>query len=114
MQLDILSKRDTTSDAIRHWTTRRILFSLGKLQGAVRSVRVRLRDDNGPKGGVDKRCLMEARLARSGRVVAEVRDADLYTAISRAAQRLGRRVRTEIERRRDHHARHPRPLIPPH
>ena len=84
--------------SIRAWAERRVLFALGQFGERVRSVLVRLTDLNGTKGGTDQRCSMEARVAHAGSIVAEVEDPDLYSAISRTADRLGRRVRTELDR----------------
>lgn len=98
MNIRVHSRSIELTEAIREWANRRVLFAVGQFGTRVRSVSVRLSDENGPKGGADQRCLMEARIASAGSVVAEVQDPDLYTAISRAADRLGRRVRTELDR----------------
>lgn len=100
MQIRVHCRSITLTASIREWASRRVLFAVGQFGTRVRSVAVRLSDENGPKGGHDQRCLMEARIASAGCVVAEVRDPDLYAAISRAADRLGRRVRTELDRQR--------------
>lgn len=98
MHVNVYSRNAELTEAIRDWAARRVLFALGQFGPRVRSVAVRLSDENGPKGGTDQRCLMEARVVSAGSVVAEVHDQDLYTAISRCADRLGRRVRTELDR----------------
>lgn len=100
MQIRVNCRNVTLTASIREWASRRVLFAVGQFGTRVRSVTVLLSDENGPKGGHDQRCLMEARIASAGSVVAEVKDPDLYTAISRAADRLGRRVRTELDRQR--------------
>jgi ribosome-associated translation inhibitor RaiA len=61
-------------------------------------VEVHLRDDNGPKSGVDKRCLIEARLAGLEPLAVESRAADLYQAIHDACGKLERAIRNRIER----------------
>ncbi|HYE61159.1 MAG TPA: HPF/RaiA family ribosome-associated protein [Phycisphaerales bacterium] len=86
--------------SIREWAERRVAFALGQFAGHVRCVRIRVADQNGPRGGADQRCVMVAPVARLGPVSAEVTDADLYRAISRAADRLGRRVRALLDRER--------------
>jgi ribosome-associated translation inhibitor RaiA len=62
-------------------------------------IQVRLFDINGTRGGVDKGCLLHARLGRGRRsvVITDV-DSDLYRAISGAFVRLDRAVRTELGR----------------
>lgn len=100
MQIDVRRRDGQLTEEIQQWARRRVLFALGQFGTRVRSVSIRLNDENGPKGGVDQRCLMEARIAGAANVVADVHDADLSAAISRAADRLGRRVRTELDRER--------------
>lgn len=100
MRVDIVYHDGPLTGSLRDWTERRVLFAIGQFGPAVRAVRVSLADQNGPRGGPDQRCLMEARMARASRVVAEVVDADLYAAVSRAADRLHRRVRTALDRAR--------------
>ncbi len=100
MQIEVRSRRGTVTPSIRQWAERRIRFAVGQFGAQVRKVRGVLSDENGPKGGVDKRCQLEARCGDLGVILAEVRDTDVYAAISRAAERLGRRVRTAVERKR--------------
>lgn len=65
-------------------------------------VEVHLRDDNGPKSGVDKRCLLEARLAGLDPLAVESRGSDLYAAITDAAKKLERAIRHKVERHDEH------------
>lgn len=61
-------------------------------------IEVHLRDDNGPKAGVDKRCLLEARLAGLDPLAVEAKGNDLYTVIADAAGKLERAIRHKVER----------------
>lgn len=100
MQIDIRCREGPATSALREWTERRVRFAVGQFGAAIRSVLVRLSDENGPRGGTDQRCTMEARIPRLDPVVVEVSDADAYAAVSRAAERLQRRVRTVLGRQR--------------
>jgi hypothetical protein len=72
---------------------RRLEFALGRFHGRIRSVTVRVADVNGPRGGVDKTCLVTIRLDASKRgVVIEDTDVDAAVAIDRAADRASRAV----------------------
>ncbi|HRJ48546.1 MAG TPA: HPF/RaiA family ribosome-associated protein, partial [Opitutaceae bacterium] len=93
MKINVRSRTSQVTPSIREWAERRVLFALGQFSARLRVVHVCLSDENGPKGGADQRCLMEARMTPGRGVVAEDRDPDLYAAVSRAAERLGRRVR---------------------
>ena len=88
-------------EALREHAQRRVLFALGRFAARLDSVRVRLVDANGPRGGPDKVCRMVARLQRQGAVRVEETDADAFAAVARAAERLGRGVAREVERRRE-------------
>lgn len=55
-----------------------------------------LKDVNGPKGGVDKHCRLEARPRGTEPIVTDHQDEDAYTCVTRAAEKLGK----ALERRR--------------
>ncbi len=77
---------------------KRLEFALGRFASRVRSLTVRLTDVNGPRGGVDKRCLMMIHLARPSRVIViEDVDVDAGVAVSRAAERASRAVARAVE-----------------
>ena len=66
-------------------------------------IRVRVFDTNGPRGGSDKVCLVQANLRRRPEsVVASHVDADLYRAIAAAFAKLERGTRSVLGSRRAH------------
>jgi hypothetical protein len=79
---------------------RRLAFALGRFGPRVLQVTVFLADENGPKGGLDKRCRLVARLARLGVITVEDRDAELTTLMDRSTDRLERAIERALERRR--------------
>ncbi len=77
---------------------RRLEFALGRFSSRVRSLSVRLKDLNGPRGGHDKQCQLDVRLIRPKRVIIiEDVDAEIETAISRAADRASRAIARAID-----------------
>jgi ribosome-associated translation inhibitor RaiA len=66
----------------------------------VRRVAVKLRDVNGPHGGVDKACRIVVSLHRRATIAVEAVDRDLYTAVTRSARKLREAVRRRVTRRR--------------
>jgi ribosome-associated translation inhibitor RaiA len=104
LDIELRSSNLPISTALREHVARRIDFALRRFAIRIERIVVRLVDVNGPKGGLDKRCRIVARLSRSRSVVVEAIDADAYVAVSQAAIRLDERVARLVTRRR------PRPL----
>ena len=72
---------------------RRVRTALRRYAAHIRAVRVRLRDVNGPRGGVDKECTIAVRLALPHRLLLiEDVDASAAVATDRAADRAARAV----------------------
>jgi ribosomal subunit interface protein len=76
--------------ALQEYAQRRVGAALGRFAGKVTRVVVRLTDVNGPRGGVDKRCLVHVSLSDRPAVVIKDSQDDLYVAIDRAAARAAR------------------------
>lgn len=83
------------SEALRSYIEHRLRLSLRRFGDKLDRVMVRLKDVNGPRGGVDKRCRVSMRLGRHGKVRLEQTHADIYEAIRSASARL----RNSISRR---------------
>ncbi|MEY4094729.1 MAG: hypothetical protein RLZZ53_1928 [Acidobacteriota bacterium] len=80
-------------EAIAERARRRVRFALDRFGNRVRSVRVRITDINGPRGGVDKQCIVAVRLQHPTRLMLiEHMAADFGEAVDRAADRAGRSV----------------------
>lgn len=77
---------------------KRLEFALGRFSGRVRSLTVRLKDLNGPRGGPDKHCQIAVRLDYPRRVIL-IEDVDEApeVAVSRAAERASRAVARAIQ-----------------
>ena len=59
---------------------------------------MRLTDENGPRGGVDKRCALRISLPGQQAIVIEQQESNLYVAIDAAAERAGRAVSRHVGR----------------
>lgn len=111
MQLQIRCSGISNTEELRDFVRRRLRFALGRLDGAVTRVSVRLLDVNGPKGGCDKVCKMIVRTSAGSNVVVEETHGDLFAAISKAADRAGRLTGTQLSLGRT--SRRIMPLIQP-
>ncbi len=111
MQIDIQSRGFSLTEGLRHHCDRRLRFALGPASDRLRAVSIRLTDENGPRGGIDKRCTLRAKLPGSPQIVIAQDEADIYVAIDRAADRLSRTLSRRLQREgRDYRARMPEPL----
>lgn len=95
----VRSEGAPVSDDDRAYLRRKLGRKLGKFARAVERVSVRIRDVNGPRGGVDKRCTIKVTLSALPSVVVEEQHASLQAAMDRAMQRTERAVRRSVQRR---------------
>lgn len=86
------------TQALAGHVRRRLGFALARHGDRIQRVGVRLGDENGPRGGVDKFCRIQVRLVDAPAAVIEDVSADLYAAIDRAAERVGRVVDRNLQR----------------
>jgi len=100
MQIDIQALNFALTQGLRSQIERRLAFALSTRDEQIRRIRVRLTDINGPKGGEDMCCHIQVTLNGLPDVVVKDVEADLYTAIDRAADRAGRTVSRQLDRRR--------------
>ena len=100
MQIDIQARGFKLTEAIRQHTERRLRFAMGSTQYGPKGISVRLSDENGPRGGVDKLCFIQVTFPGASPVVIEDVQSNLYTAIDRAADRAGRTVARRLRRMR--------------
>ncbi|MEY3200637.1 MAG: hypothetical protein RIR70_187 [Pseudomonadota bacterium] len=102
MELDIRAKGFELTAAIEQHIRRRLQFALDWARHGIGRVTVRLSDENGPRGGLDKRCAIVVSLpAQSELVIEDTRD-DIYRAIDHAVERLGRNLAKRLARSRAH------------
>ena len=104
MHISVRTKGLELTNSLREYTVRRLQFALGWARTHLERVSVRLTDENGPRGGFDKRCRIQLRLnGRPTVLVDDLRD-DLYVAIDeaveRAAQSLARRIKRQQKKGR--------------
>jgi ribosome-associated translation inhibitor RaiA len=90
---------ELTRPLIRH-TVRRVRRAIAPAGKKAAGVMVRLRDVNGPRGGVDMGCRIVVWLRGRGAVIVDAVDGNLYTAVDLAAAKLKEAVRRRLKRRR--------------
>ena len=90
----------TLDEDDRAYIRRRLGEKLGKYAGSIERVTVRVRDINGPRGGVDLRCRIKVVLSDLPSVVVEHQAVRLQPALTRALAGTERAVRRALQRRR--------------
>lgn len=101
MNVQLRSHGVATSDDLRRHVERRLRFALGRFEDRVDRIRVRLSDENGPRGGDDDiLCLVEAGMGSAGTLRIEQRDRDPFAAVARASRRVGQEAARKLGRLR--------------
>ena len=99
MDLQIRTRGFTLTRALAAHVRQRLGAALGPLANRVQSVTVRLSDVNGPRGGVDKQCLVQLVFPGMAPMVASDTRDDLYDAIGRASLKVGHCAQRVVGRR---------------
>lgn len=115
MRFDIRGPKDLMTPDLIHYTERRLTFALSRFGHMIHRVAVHLGDMNGPKGGVDQRCHVVARVRTGAPLVIIEQDSNPLTLIDKAADRLGHAMGRRAEKRRPlrHSARQQFAYAPP-
>jgi|GEM_PF-885022 len=100
MQFDIQSLDFPNTAALASHTRRRLDFGLTRHADRIARVVVRLGDENGPRGGLDKFCRLQVSLVDAPQVVIRDCGPDLYAVIDRASDRAARAVAKQLQRNR--------------
>ena len=86
LQVRIRDLEDT--EGLKNLVERRIGFATDRFAGRILELHVAVTDTNGPRGGVDKHCLIRGLLADGKSVTVEENGSNAVTAVNRAARRL--------------------------
>jgi hypothetical protein len=96
----IFESRHVIGNTVRQEALERVRFVLRRLGATVPRTKVMFTDINGPKGGVDKHCLLEVKTERSGVLVISTLASDWRTALNAGLERLVRALTRALDRRR--------------
>lgn len=101
MHVKLVDGRIRTTPAMTEYVRTKLSAALDRFAGRIGEVEVHLKDENGPRGGSDKRCRIVAHVNGAGVLHVEDLEAEYYPAIDRAAAKLKRAASRFFERRRD-------------
>ena len=100
MRVAIVRRGVVVDEALSAFVHSKVESTLGRLEHEVRSVRIQLEDTNGPRGGMDKRCVVSVSGDRFKVSVVETRDASLHAAVAQALHIVSRTVIRALQRDR--------------
>lgn len=101
MRIEVRNRVEPGSDLRAH-AERRVRAALARFERRIRRVDVRFVDVNGPRGGPDRECHVELRLAAPKRLVlVEEADAEPRAALARAIDRAARITAQVVAQARD-------------
>jgi ribosome-associated translation inhibitor RaiA len=111
MDVSIRSRHLDLSEPLKEYALRRLRFSVGAFAAHISGVDVRVEDVNGPRGGIDKKCVVAVLLRPFGHAFARSIDSDAYSAIDRAATRIRSVLVRTLTRRRASRRRDAAPAV---
>ncbi len=101
MKIDITMQQTCSDNNISCQVARRVRFALSRFGTSIRTIKVRITDINGPKGGIDKRCVVSVKLTAVGEIVVQSEGENLFSALNYCLSRAARSINRNLERRRD-------------
>ncbi len=104
MMMTITSRSTNLTQTIRQHIRSRLSAALDQHKDRVRHVSVTLEDVNGPRGGKDQACRVAVELTNGTTLHHERTGFDLYANVSLIADKVKRRVGTQLARLRDKRA----------
>jgi hypothetical protein len=84
--------------ALREYADHRLYFALRRFADQVRRVTVRVIDENGPRRGIDTKCLITAEFHHGPPLVVEAISAWPTASVTAAARRLTDAIRRRLDR----------------
>lgn len=98
MQVRVVDGRLPTSDAFNAMAVRKTMSALRRFSDRFSTIEIRIADENGPRGGTDKRCAILAH--GSGLTHVQSQAPDYYTAFTQALHKFRRLLSHQSDRRR--------------
>lgn len=94
----LVESRFADGKKLREVSVQRVRFALRRLSSFVPRAKVQFTDDNGPRGGIDKRCQVELNTDKVGSVVIASLASDWQTALDRSVGRATRVLARSLQR----------------
>lgn len=89
------------NEKLKGVVSRRLTFLVGRFRSTIMKVRVRFSDVNGPKGGIDKQCVVKVKLWTAGEITIRGKGNEYQSVFQTSFERLIRSVRRELLKQRE-------------
>ncbi len=83
---------------VEEYVERRLQFAISRFETRIDSVRIKLSDVNGPRGGVDQRCVVVLKLRLGKELFVESMENTWEAAADVAADRMGRMISRTLKK----------------
>lgn len=83
----LVKSHDPKAESLRSWAHERVAFVFRRHATATSRATIRLADLNGPRGGLDKQCVIELNCAGTSGIVASAVAKNWHAALNRALAR---------------------------
>jgi ribosome-associated translation inhibitor RaiA len=100
VQFQLRGRGIRVTEQLAEHVEQRLKTAFGRLGDRVREVRVQLTDENGPRGGEDIHCRIQASLEPRGTLIVDQRADDPFVAVAAAAERTAHTMRRQVGRLR--------------
>lgn len=101
----LFRSRDPKAESLREWASERVAFVFRRHPWAAPRATVQLSDLNGPRGGMDKQCVIEVSAAGASPVIIRSVADNWHAALNRALSRASVTLKRMLRRTRDANAR---------
>ena len=98
MQIHTFGQQMSLSQSFRDQIEQRFRTALDRFGQRPGTLQLKLRDDNGPKGGNDKICLACLRLTGMPQLIVRARGSDWLATLDQLATRLANRLHRQLSR----------------
>ncbi len=100
MEMTIQTQGFKLTRSLEQFIRYQIIKALRCCSDNVERVVVRLKDINGPKGGEDKHCYVEIKLARKPMLVITKTHGDMYHSVRQTTKKAARTALRQLKKRR--------------
>ncbi len=101
MKIDITLQQSCSDHKISDKIDEQARSALSRFATTIQTVTIRITDANGPKGGIDIRCVVSMKLTSTGEVILHGEGENVFSALNQCLSRADRAISRNLDRRRN-------------